>query len=93
MSDLRRCYSDWFKCSKCNNLTQECYFPEYKRDHICYECFVNTIVSYKKQLSTGKPTVESFELFTGWQRSSSFNAEWFQRRLENICLNTNSNIW
>ena len=88
MRELRRCYSDWFKCSECNNFTQECYFPEYKREHICYRCFVNTIVSYKKQLTTGKPTVECFELFTGWKRSSSFNKELFQRRLENLYNST-----
>ena len=87
MEDLRRCYSDSFKCSKCDELTQECFFPEYKQDEICHACFLNTIVSYKRFLKTKEPTVKSFEVFTGWQRTSSFEKEWFQRRLNNLCIN------
>ena len=87
MSDLRRCYSDPFKCSKCDKLTQECFFPEYELDNICHACFLNTIVSYKRFLKTKEPTVKSFEAFTGWQRTSSFEKEWFQRRLNNLCIN------
>jgi hypothetical protein len=87
MEDLRRCYSDSFKCSECDKLTQECFFPEYKQDEVCHACFLNTIVSYKQFLKTNKPTVNSFEVFTGWQRSSTFEKEWFQRRLNNLCIN------
>jgi len=87
MEDLRRCYSDFFKCSECEKLTQECFFPEYKRDEICHICFTDTIVSYKQFLQTNKPTVKSFEVFTGWKRSSTFEKEWFQRRLNNLCIN------
>ena len=87
MEDLRRCYSDFFGCSVCDELTQECFFPEYKQDQICHTSFLNVIVSYKKFLKSKMPTVESFEAFTGWQRSPTFEKEWFQRRLNNLCIN------
>lgn len=89
MQDLRRCYSDFSECSQCNIMTEESFFPEYEVEPLCDKCFMNTIVSYKVFIKKRKMevSVKTFETFTGWRRSSSFNEDYFSRRLINLCIN------
>jgi len=73
----------------CEQMAQVCFFPEYNIDHICDSCFMNTIVNYKNFIEKRSMKVcpETFEAYTGWQRSPSFNEEYFTRRLRNLCIN------
>lgn len=50
---------------------------------------MNTIAGYKEFTTKRSMKVcpETFEAYTGWQRSPSYNEEYFATRLKNLCIN------